>query len=501
MSAWNPADAMLWAFVGPAIVALAVALLGKWPNIRETATLIGSTSIFGLVAGVLLPAVQRGERPRLDLVEILPGLKLTFELEPLGMVFALVASGLWIVTSIYAVGYMRGHHEKNQTRFFVCFALAIFGALGVAFSGNMLTLFVFYEAITLSTFPLVTHHGTEAAKRSGRIYLGILMGTSIAFLLMALVWTQVLAGTTDFKVGGILDGKITQELLPWLLALYALGTAKAALMPFHRWLPAAMVAPTPVSALLHAVAVVKAGVFTVTKVVIYIFGADLLLTTGASTWLQALAAFTLTAAAIVALTQNNLKRRLAYSTISQLAYIVLGASLVTQTALVGAGLHIVTHAMGKITLFFCAGAIYVGAHKTDISKMHGLGRKMPWTFAAFLVGSLSIIGIPPLGGAWSKWFLASGAVDGERLPILALYMVSSLLAIGYLMPVVAKAFFFTPPEYDENPYNNEDHVDAHEPLLCVLPPVLTAAGCVALFFYMQPIADLLNSIWTQGGTP
>lgn len=492
---------MLWAFVGPALVALAVALLGRRPNLRETATLIGSSSIFALVAGVLLPAVRAGERPRLELVEILPGLRLVFELEPLGMVFALVASGLWIVTSIYAVGYMRGHNEKNQTRFFVCFALAIFGALGVAFSGNMLTLFVFYEAITLSTFPLVTHHGTEAAKRSGRVYLGILMGTSIAFLLLAVVWTQVIAGSTDFKVGGILDGKITEDLLPWLLALYALGTAKAALMPFHRWLPAAMVAPTPVSALLHAVAVVKAGVFTVTKVVIYIFGADLLRVTGASTWLQALAAFTLLAAAVVALSQNNLKRRLAYSTISQLAYIVLGASLVTETALVGAGLHIVTHAMGKITLFFCAGAIYVGAHKTDISKMHGLGRKMPWTFAAFLVGSLSIIGIPPLGGAWSKWFLASGAVEASRLPILALYMVSSLLAIGYLMPVVAKAFFFTPPEWDEDPHNDADHVDAHEPLLCVLPPVLTAAGCVVLFFYMQPVAELLRGIWTQGGMP
>ena len=492
---------MLWAFVGPALVAVAVALLGKRPNLRETATLVGSSSIFALVAGVLLPAVRAGERPRLELVEILPGLRLVFELEPLGMVFALVASGLWIVTSIYAVGYMRGHHEKNQTRFFVCFALAIFGALGVAFAGNMLTLFVFYEAITLSTFPLVTHHGTEAAKRSGRVYLGILMGTSIAFLLLAVVWTQVLAGTTDFKVGGILDGKITEQLLPWLLALYAMGTAKAALMPFHRWLPAAMVAPTPVSALLHAVAVVKAGVFTVLKVVIYIFGVDLLRVTGASTWLQALAAFTLLAAAIVALGQNNLKRRLAYSTISQLAYIVLGASLVTQTALVGAGMHIVTHAMGKITLFFCAGAIYVGAHKTDISKMHGLGRRMPWTFAAFLVGSLSIIGIPPLGGAWSKWFLASGAVEASRLPILTLYMVSSLLAIGYLMPVVAKAFFFTPPEWDEDPHNDADHVDAHEPLLCVLPPVLTAAGCVALFFYMQPVADLLRSIWTLGGAP
>ena len=279
----DPSSILGWVLFGPGIVAILVAVLGRWPNVRETATLLGSSTIFAAVAGGLLPAVQSGERPSLDLGEILPGLRLAFEIEPLGMVFALVASGLWIVTSLYAVGYMRGHHEKKQTRFFICFALAIFGALGVAFAANMFTLFVFYEAITLSTFPLVTHHGTEAAKRSGRLYLGILMGTSIAFLLLAVAWTQHLAGTTDFRVGGILDGHISVKVLPWLLALYALGTAKAALMPFHRWLPAAMVAPTPVSALLHAVAVVKAGVFTITKVVIYIFGLDLLSDTGAST--------------------------------------------------------------------------------------------------------------------------------------------------------------------------------------------------------------------------
>lgn len=495
-----PSDVMLWTFLGPAVVAVLVGLLGRRPNLREGATLLGATSIFTGVAGVLLPAIQRGERPSWQGPEVLPGLRLAFELEPLGMVFALVASGLWIVTSIYAVGYLRGHHETNQTRFFMCFALAIFGALGVAYSGNMFTLFVFYEAITLSTFPLVTHHGTAAAQRSGRVYLGILMGTSIAFLLLAVVWTQLAAGTTDFQPGGILSGRVSASFVPWLLALYAFGTAKAALMPFHRWLPAAMVAPTPVSALLHAVAVVKAGVFTVIKVVVYIFGLDLLRDTGASVWLQAVAAFTLLVAAIIALAQNNLKRRLAYSTISQLAYIVLGASLVTQTAVMGAGLHIVTHAVGKITLFFCAGAIYVGAHKSDISQMHGLGRKMPWTFGAFLVASLSIIGIPPLGGAWSKWYLASGAVAADQLPILALYMASSLLAIGYLMPVVAKAFFFAPLEGPAaSDTASADSHEVHEPLLCVLPPVITAAGCVALFFYMEPVVELLGMIWSQGG--
>ncbi|MEO1088097.1 MAG: proton-conducting transporter membrane subunit, partial [Acidobacteriota bacterium] len=350
----SPETALAVAAFGPLGTAVLVGLLGRWPNVREAATLVTSTGIFAVVAGVLYPAVVAGERPTLLLVEVMAGLELSFTLEPLGLVFALVATSLWPITSLYAAGYLRGHGEINQTRFFICFALAIAGALGVAFAGNVFTLFIFYEAITLSTFPLVTHKGDEASMRSGRTYLGILMGTSISFLLFAVVWTQLAAGTTDFRAGGIL-GDLPEQHVPFLLALFAFGTAKAALMPFHRWLPAAMVAPTPVSALLHAVAVVKAGVFTITKVVIYVFGLDLLRTTGGAQWLVAVAAFTLLSASVVALFQDNLKRRLAYSTISQLAYIVLGAALVSDRALLGAGMHIVTHAFGKITLFFCAG--------------------------------------------------------------------------------------------------------------------------------------------------
>jgi len=289
----------------PVIGAGLVALLRRRPNLREAASLATGAALLAVVAGVILPEVWAGGNPRLDLIEILPGLHLAFEVEPLGMLFALVASGLWIVTTLYSIGYMRAHHERNQTRFYICFAIAISGAIGVAFAANMLTLFVFYEAITLSTFPLVTHSGTDEAKRAGRKYLGILMGTSIGLLLLALVWTYLAAGTTDFRPGGILAGRMEGGELIVLLALYAFGTGKAALMPFHRWLPAAMVAPTPVSALLHAVAVVKAGVFTVMKVAVYIFGPELLLSTGASRWLTWVAAFTILAAAIIALTKDN----------------------------------------------------------------------------------------------------------------------------------------------------------------------------------------------------
>ena len=257
----------------PAAASIPIALTGRFPNLRETVTLITALVVFVLVASAV-PGVLAGDRPELTLTEFLPGLALQFRLEPLGMIFALVASFLWLITSIYSIGYMRGHDEQHQTRFYVCFALAIASALGVAFAGNMLTLFAAYEVLSISTYPLVTHSGTEEARRAGRLYLGILLGTSIGFQLLAILWTWTVTGTLDFTEGGILAGEIQGPAAAVLLALYVFGIGKAAVMPFHRWLPAAMVAPTPVSALLHAVAVVKAGVFAILKVVIYIFGTD-----------------------------------------------------------------------------------------------------------------------------------------------------------------------------------------------------------------------------------
>jgi len=486
----SAASAVGLAVVWPLFAIVLIVILRKSPNLREAGTLLTGFSLFGVVAGVILPVVTAGGRPRLDVLEVLPGLSLAFEVEPLGMLFAMVASGLWIVTTFYAIGYMRGHHESNQTRFYICFAIAISGAIGVAFAANVFTLFVFYELITLSTYPLVTHAGTEKAKKAGRMYLGILMGTSIAFLLFAMVCTWLAAGTTEFTPGGILAGKVTGVELMVLLALYAFGTGKAALMPFHRWLPAAMVAPTPVSALLHAVAVVKAGVFTVLKVVVYVFGIDLLATTDASRWLTWVAAFTIIAASCVALTKDNLKARLAYSTISQLSYIVLGAALATTAGVIGGGMHIVMHAFGKITLFFCAGAIMVGAHKTEISELDGLGRRMPFTFGAFLLGSLSVIGLPPMGGSWSKWFLMLGAAEAEQWVMMLVLMASSLLSIGYLMPVVVRGFFRAAPADDHHAGEG-----LHEaPLLCVLPPVFTAVGGIVLFFFADDLWRLLTGM-------
>jgi multicomponent Na+:H+ antiporter subunit D len=376
--------------------------------------------------------------------------------------------------------------------------------MGIAFAANMFTLFVFYELLTISTYPLVTHKGTPEARRGGRIYLGILFGTSIGFQLVAVIWTWTAAGTLDFTQGGILTEAVDDWLVPLLLALYAFGIGKAALMPFHFWLPSAMVAPTPVSAFLHAVAVVKAGVFSVLKVVIYIFGLDFLTTTGANVWLIWVSAGTILIASLIAITKDNLKARLAYSTISQLSYVILGAAIATSLGVVGGAMQIAMHAMGKITLFMCAGAIYVATHKTLISELDGLGRVMPFTFGAFLIGSLSIIGLPPTGGAWSKWFLMMASVEAGDLALIFVLMASSILNVAYLIPIAARGFFAPSGSSIEGAVPvgaavNDGATGAlkgikEAPLLCVIPLCLTAIGCIALFFFADPIFEFLEPI-------
>jgi multicomponent Na+:H+ antiporter subunit D len=475
----------------PLLGSLGIALTGRWANLRDSFMVASAVAVFACVVG-LLPTVQAGLRPEVTLLSVMPGLDLAFRIEPLGMVFALVASGLWILTSIYAIGYMRGAHEKHQTRFYACFSIAIFAAIGVAFAQNMFTLFVLYEVLSLSTYPLVAHKGSEEAKRGARVYLGLLLGTSIGLLLPAMIATWWLTGTLDFQPDGIMEGKVGPSIGSLLLLLYMFGIGKAALMPFHRWLPAAMVAPTPVSALLHAVAVVKAGVFTVLKVSTYLFGLDYLDSLWASDVIMWVAAFTLLSASVVALHKTNLKARLAYSTVSQLSYIVLGAMLASQLATVGGGMHIVMHAFGKITLFFCAGAIYVAAHKTEIHELDGLGRKMPVTMMAFGLGALSVIGAPPLGGLWSKWHLMLGAVDAGHAIMIGVLLVSTLLNIAYLLPPMVRAFLLPPPK-------GTPAGIAEAPLMCLVPLSLTALGALLLFFAADPVRVFVGSIFTGAG--
>ncbi|MEQ9638742.1 MAG: monovalent cation/H+ antiporter subunit D family protein [Alphaproteobacteria bacterium] len=473
----------------PLLGAVLIAVVGDSPNQRETITLVTAGTLFITVLALAFP-FQLGSVPHVTLAVPIPALPILLRIEPLGLTFACVASGLWILNSLYSIGYMRGNKEPHQTRFYICFALALGSTMGVAFAGNMFTLFIFYEMLSLSTYPLVTHHQDAESRRAGRTYLGLLMGTSIGLMLLAMMLTWATAGTTEFKPGGILNGRVPESIGAILLLLYMYGIGKAAIMPVHRWLPAAMVAPTPVSALLHAVAVVKTGVFTVLKVSVYIFGVDYLNRLWSTDVILYIAAFSLLAASIVAMRQDNLKRRLAYSTVSQLAYVVVGAMLASSAGVMGAGLQIVMHAFGKITLFFCAGAIYTAAHKTLISQMDGLGRTMPWTMTAFAVGALSVIGLPPLGGSWAKFFLFLGAVEADKLVLVAVLSVSTLLNVFYLLGPVLRAFF--------RPLPADAPTGRHEaPVASVVPLCLTAFGCLLLFFFAGSLYDALLPI-TEG---
>lgn len=479
--------------ITPLVGALLVLLLRWDPDVREGASFLAGITLF-IVVVALYGSYQAGNVPRLELAEPVPGLSIAFTIEPLGMAFALIASLLWPITTLYAIGYMRHHHERRQTRFYICFALSLAAVMGLAFSANLATLFVCYEALTLATWPLVTHANNKPAWAAGRVYLGVLMGTSIAFLLLAVVLTFALTGTTEFTAGGILpaaleSGKIGHAGLGVLLALFVFGTGKAAIMPFHRWLPSAMVAPTPVSALLHAVAVVKAGVFTIMKVSVYVFGLDLMREIDVHLWLAYLAAFTVVLASIIALGKDSLKERLAYSTIGQLSYIILGAMVATPKAIEGAGLHIAAHAFGKITLFFAAGAFLVTAHKTRVSQLDGIARRMPVTMSCFLVGALAIVGLPPTGGMWSKLLLVEGVAASGHWPLLVALLVSSLLSVVYLLAVPFRAFLLPEP-----PGHGSHAEHGMAPLACRVAMVCTASLTVALFFFPDLIHGLVHRV-------
>lgn len=478
----SDAHLLVLAVFTPLVGAILVALTGKWANLRESVSLAAGVTLLALVSS-LIPTILAGKQPGVLLALPVPEIPIALQAEPLGLLFALLASFLWIVTTVYSIGYMRAHGEAHQTRFYAFFAIAIGSTIGVAFAQNLFTLFLFYELLTVSTYPLVTHAGTPEARQGGRVYLGILMATSMGFLLLAVVWTWHLTGSVSFQDGGILAGKASPLVIGVLYALFAFGIGKAALLPFHRWLPAAMVAPTPVSALLHAVAVVKAGVFAILKVTVYIFGIDLLGQTHATGWLLWVAAGTIVGASLVAMHQDNLKRRLAYSTISQLSYVVLGALLANAAGIIGGAMHIAMHAFGKITLFFCAGAILVATHKTEISQMDGLGRRMPLTMGAFLIAAISIAGLPPLGGLWGKWYLALGALDAGYSVLVGVLMLSTLLNIAYLIPLPVRAFFRGEP-------NAPTGTITEAPTACLLAIGVTTVMCLVLFFYPEPVYRL-----------
>ncbi len=482
-----PQISLLGVVLIPFLGAIAIALAAARPGLRNG--LLWASSIVFLLAvlGQVAPFLA-GETERQLVWELLPELTIAFQIEPLGLIFLLLSSSLWLLATPYAIGYMTHGGYSNLGRFFACYAIALGAAAGIALADNLLTMFVFYEILSVSTYPLVAHTGTSKARRGARAYIALLLLTSICFWLPAMIWVWASTGSLDFAAGGILQGHISPAMAGWMLLLFMFGTGKAALMPFHRWLPSAMVAPTPVSALLHAVAVVKAGVFVVLKLALYLFGLDFLREIPFTDFVLYMAAFTMLTASLIAMHQDNLKARLAYSTVSQLSYIVVGAMLASQLAAIGGGMHMVMHGYGKITLFFCAGAIYLGSKKTLVSELDGLGRRMPFTMGAFLLGALCVIGIPPLGGLWSKWHLVTGAFDAGHGLILAAFLVSTLLNIGYLLPPVLRAFLKPLPAGESSEFKEA-------PWICVVPLTLTAIGAVVLFFVAGIPFGLMEAVF------
>ncbi len=472
----------------PAVGALLIACTGeRRANLREFWSVAAGVVMFAPVA-LMIPEVLAGRTPELVLFRILPGVELAFRADAFGLLFAAGASLLWILTSFYSIGYMRTLREHAQTRYFACFALALSATAGVAFSANLFTLFLFYEALTLVTYPLVGHKETAEARAGARKYVIYLLGAAKVCLVAAIILIYNVAGTLDFRSGGILEATQVAQQPALLLAIFALflyGFAKNALMPLHSWLPAAMVAPTPVSALLHAVAVVKTGVFSTLRVFLFVFGADAMRTIGADQLALAAASVTILVASLLALGQDNLKARLAFSTISQLSYIILGAALLNSSGVLGGTAHITNHAVSKITLFLCAGSIYASTHKTEISQMSGLARRMPWTMAAFAIASLSIVGIPLTSGFVSKWYLALGTVDDHSPVLLGVILVSSLLSAAYLGPIVSKAYF-------EDDASTDGEV--REVPWMVAPLVISAAASLLLGIFPGPVLELAGRV-------
>lgn len=472
------------------LAAGAILLSDRRPNLREAWTFVAAAVKFLLVVS-MLPTVLAGGVIEATYAELLPGWSLHLRADLFGLIFALLASGLWMLTSIYSVGYLRAGHYTHQTGYFASFAVCLSATMGIAFAGNLITFFLFYEILTLATYPLVVHDRTEEAIAAGRKYLAYTLGAG-QLLLLAIVAIAILAPGAPFQPGGFLMGKAPLGVLGLVFVLGLIGVgAKAAIMPLHSWLPAAMVAPTPVSALLHAVAVVKAGTFGCLRLVHYVFGVDLLRAMEADTVLAVAAALTILLASVRALGEQNLKRRLAYSTVSQLSYIVLGAALGSTAAVAGAMFHIVAHGFMKITLFFCAGAIYIKTHKLEIPDLAGLGRQMPITFGAFTLGALGLAGTPLCVGFISKWNLGMGALQSGQAVFLAVFVASGILNFAYFFPIVYTAFFSRPEQ--------ASHFDEANAALWA-PLAATAVVSLVLGIYPNAGLQFYHLAWTAAAS-
>jgi len=466
VDAWIPLLVVLSSLLPGLII---FSLADKRVRQRTALNLFGAFATLALVLWMFV-GVYHGHHYETHL-PLLPDLDLVLRAGPLALFFSGLSSVLWLLTTIYAIAYLES--SPHRSRFFGFFSLSVAATLGVALSGNMITFLMFYELLTLSTYPLIVHRGTEEARRAGQTYL-VYTICGGALLLFGTVWLYTLTGTLEFTPQGFIS-ELGERDRPALVTIFILLIAglgvKAALVPLHGWLPRAMVAPAPVSALLHAVAVVKAGAFGIVRVVYEVFGVERTAVLGLAKPLAIVAAVTIIYGSLRALFQDDLKRRLAFSTVSQVSYITLGVAIAGPVATVGGVVHLVHQGLMKITLFFCAGnlAETLGIHK--ISEMDGVGRRMPWTMAAFTIGAFGMIGAPPIAGFVSKWYLGMGALEAGQEWVLLVLAGSSLLNAAYFLPILHRAWFQTSPENwpDEHDFGNRE-----TNLALLLPPILTA---------------------------
>ncbi|RMG43611.1 MAG: monovalent cation/H+ antiporter subunit D family protein [Candidatus Dadabacteria bacterium] len=479
----------------PLLLTACVIILSRRPRARNAITLIVSILVTLLVF-FICDRFGGSAAERISLFQLLPGIDLAFRIDSAGLLLAAVSSFLWPITNIYSIGYLEESGSAGSTRYFACFSLSIFATLGVAFAANLVTLYIFYELLSLATFPLVGHRKHIDSQKACRVYTGYLLGSSLLLLLPAIVLTYIFAGSVDFSPGGILKGTASGPVLVLLLLMFMFGVAKGALMPLHVWLPSAMVAPTPVSALLHAVAVVKVGVFSQFRILSSIFGFTLLKSISLAGFsgqqiLIVLTVITMVAADILALSQNVIKRILAYSTIGQLAYITLAFSVAAPYSVAAGLMHIAFHAFGKITLFLCAGAIFIACGAKQVNEIRGIAWKMPVTMSCFAVGALSIVGLPPASGFISKWYLLLGAFSHGFHFVFYAVIISTVLKAFYLLRILVIAC-------------SREHTDCVERaceqgriVLCVAPVAITAILVVVTFFFSEMFFELAKLAVSQ----
>jgi multicomponent Na+:H+ antiporter subunit D len=470
------------------LTGVAIFFLGEEQHRLRTVLNLTGATVKVVLVGIMLWGVAHGHHYETQ-VPILAGFALALRADPFAMLLTTLSAGLWLVTTVYAIGYLEG--APHRSRFFGFFSLCVTATMGIALANNLFTFFLFYEMLTVVTYPLVVHRGTEAALRAGRVYLAYTLSGGAVFLL-GVTWLHVLVGPFAFTEGGALAafGHEHRSALIAIFALLVIGLGvKAALVPLHGWLPVAMVAPAPVSALLHAVAVVKAGAFGIVRVVYDVFGVTFARDLGVMIPLALLAALTILYGSVRALFQDDLKRRLAYSTVSQVSYIVLGVAVVGPVSTIGGLVHLVHQGIMKITLFFCAGNVAetLGIHR--VSEMQGVGRRMPWTMAAFTVGAFGMIGVPPLAGFISKWYIAIGAVESGQVWVVVILATSSLLNAAYFLPILHAAWFQAPTgEWHVEHPGGRFEADWRLLMPCLLTAALVMAAGVFAGTEVSPLA-------------